>query len=56
MKPTTVIWTKEKFEAFKEVYNRATLNSTETFSFNGVFFQIDYAKYLIQHLETQFSA
>ena len=43
-------WTPKKLKRFKRAYHKAT---TETFVFEGHEFLKDYAKYLIQYLETE---
>lgn len=50
----TINFTKEKFDEFKKVYQQAVKDKQEVFIFEGNEFLPDYAKYLIQYLETKF--
>ena len=49
----TMSFTKEDFRQFKIAYKEASEAKNHLFVFRGEEFLTDYAKYLIQHLETQ---
>lgn len=50
----TIKFDFQKFLKLKKAYQTAKDNGLDTFSFNGNNFVLDYAKYMIQYLETKF--
>ena len=52
--PTSIQWTPELFQEFKEAYELATCSGSEIFKFAGCQFYTPYAKYLIEYLEGLF--
>lgn len=50
----TIQWNKPMLERFRKEYQRAVENNQEVFTFDGNEFLPDYAKYLIQYLDSQF--
>ena len=54
MIPDKIEWTQEKFDRFKVIYEEAKDNGKFTLDFEGHEFVTDFAKYLIEYLETKF--
>ena len=49
----TITFTKQKLEKLKEQYNHSVNNKLESFIFEGQEILTDYAKYMIQYLESK---
>lgn len=50
----TIQWTGIKLVRFKIAYRNARVNKAETFHFEGNEFVTNYAKYLIEYLDSKF--
>jgi hypothetical protein len=50
---TSINWTRPMLERFKKAYEKARSAEQDTFEFDGNQFVVNYAKYLIQHLDSQ---
>ena len=50
---TLIEWNREKLERFKRVYRKSGAGGRQVFEFEGYEFVLDYAKYLIEYLETK---
>jgi hypothetical protein len=55
MADTMITWTPDKLERFRVAYARANVERKNVFRFDDHWFVRDYAKYLIQFLDGQFS-
>jgi hypothetical protein len=49
----TIEWTRPMLERFKKEYQRARKDKQDVFRFEGNEYFIEYARYLIQFLETK---
>jgi hypothetical protein len=49
-----VIFTPEKRDRLRTAYNKAVATHQDTFMFDGVELVTDYAKYLLEYLDTVF--
>ena len=52
-RPNTIEWTRPSLERFKKEYNKHKDHPEETFKFEGNEYLVNYAKYLIEYLETR---
>ena len=50
---TLIEWNREKLERFKRAHRISRATNKQTFTFEGYEFVLDYAKYLIEYLETK---
>jgi hypothetical protein len=50
-----VNWSVRDFHDFKHAYQNAVINKLDQFTFQDNDFVIDYAKYLIQYIETRYA-
>ena len=49
-----IVWDRPKLERFKRAYKAARLQSgSDVFQFDGHEFVLDYAKYLIEYLDSE---
>jgi hypothetical protein len=55
MESKTVTWTPTKKRKFRRAYRHARARGLEQFTFDGNEFVTDYAKYLLEYLDAQFS-
>lgn len=55
-KQKTIVWTKPMLERLRKAYQKAVADKADTFVFDGNEFVVDYAKYLIQYLDSQFGS
>ncbi len=49
----TVEFTEDTFTKFKKAYNAAKAENKSEFSFQGHFWLVEYAKYVIEHIERE---
>jgi hypothetical protein len=51
---TTINFTKEKVEELRKLYNHAVENKIELFQFEGNDILTEFAKYMLQYLDSKF--
>jgi hypothetical protein len=51
---TTITWTREKRDKFRQLYNKAANRGEDSFVFERHVIVTGYAKYLLQYLDTKF--
>jgi len=51
---TSIDWTEPMFRRLKTRYDKAVMDGEKEFTFDGDVFVTDYAKWLIEYLETKF--